>query len=275
MVNRENNTSIKVVGQSVNATANFEIFHEATKYTPARAAKTGPRIIQYLTHPRYVMETRRNYKVYDLNKFTNLVPEQSCYLDVKHVMHERCSSREFSLKEIEIEAISNILGWSAKAVRFETADMPQRDRLSFRPYPSGGGLYPVELYMLAINCKGLANSLYHYNPVKHCLETVDKNPPINLYSQALMNPGNILENCAAVFIMTSIFQRTTTKYGDRGYRIALLEAGHLAQNLALSAESMGLGSLAWGGYFDDHLSILMNVDPVDEPVIHVIFVGQK
>jgi hypothetical protein len=34
---------------------------------------------------------------------------------------------------------------------------------------------------------------------------------------------------AAIVPMTAIFQRSTFKYGVRGYRFALIEVGHVAQ----------------------------------------------
>ena len=43
-----------------------------------------------------------------------------------------------------------------------------------------------------------------------------------------------------VCVMTSVPQRATAKYGARGYRMALLEAGHASQNLCLAAQGLGM-----------------------------------
>jgi SagB-type dehydrogenase family enzyme len=74
--------------------------------------------------------------------------------------------------------------------------------------------------------------------------------------------------------MTSVPQRATAKYGSRGYRMALLEAGHASQNLCLAAQGLGLGSLVYGAYYDDELAALLDIDGVTETVVSVMLLGR-
>ena len=50
-----------------------------------------------------------------------------------------------------------------------------------------------------------------------------------------------------------MFWRTRFKYGLRGYRFALLEAGHVMQNAVLAAAALALPALPVGGFYDRRL----------------------
>ena len=43
-----------------------------------------------------------------------------------------------------------------------------------------------------------------------------------------------------------VFNRTMDKYGERGYRFILLDAGHMSQNLYLVSSHLNLGVVALG-----------------------------
>ena len=45
----------------------------------------------------------------------------------------------------------------------------RRDGELRRPVPSGGALYPLELYVVALDVDGAAPSALHYNPMRHRL----------------------------------------------------------------------------------------------------------
>jgi SagB-type dehydrogenase family enzyme len=65
------------------------------------------------------------------------------------------------------------------------------------------------------------------------------------------------------------------KYGDRGYRYILIEAGHVGQNAMLSCENLELASLALGGFLDAPLADLLGIDAGDELPIYAIAVGRR
>ncbi len=69
------------------------------------------------------------------------------------------------------------------------------------------------------------------------------------------------------------FARVQAKYGERGYRFALLESGHIAQNLLLLAGAAGLASLPAGGFFDDLLNLTLGIDGETEAATYAILAG--
>jgi len=62
------------------------------------------------------------------------------------------------------------------------------------------------------------------------------------------------------------------KYGQRGYRYVWLDAGHLAQNLYLVADALGLGPVAIGAFFDEELNELLRL-PRDEEAAYLVCIG--
>ena len=65
-----------------------------------------------------------------------------------------------------------------------------------------------------------------------------------------------------------MFGRSRIKYGERGYRFALPEAGHAMQNILPGATALGLGACPVGGFIDDRLHDLVDVDRVEEAVLY-------
>ena len=65
------------------------------------------------------------------------------------------------------------------------------------------------------------------------------------------------------------------KYGDRGYRHVLAEAGHLAQNLYLISSALGLSCCAMGGYYDEEINNLLDIDGVGESIVYILAIGNS
>jgi SagB-type dehydrogenase family enzyme len=76
-------------------------------------------------------------------------------------------------------------------------------------------------------------------------------------------------------MLTGVFERTILKYGERGYRFVLLEVGHIAQNLCLLAEEMGLGAVCLGGFYDREVETVLGIDGTDESILYLVAVGHK
>lgn len=62
------------------------------------------------------------------------------------------------------------------------------------------------------------------------------------------------------------------KYGDRGIRYAMIEAGHIGQNIFLQAEALGLKAGIVGAFDDMKLNEILNLPRTHEPLL-VMLVG--
>ena len=77
----------------------------------------------------------------------------------------------------------------------------------------------------------------------------------------------------AVFIWTAVFPRSKWKYKQRAYRYVYLDAGHIAENLALAAVALGLGSCQIAALYDEEVNALLAIDGVDESVLYMSLIG--
>ncbi len=183
-------------------------------------------------------------------------------------MNERRSVRQFRSGFISKKELYYLLFQSSGVIPLGKPVNESR-----RPYPSAGARYPLEIYPLVLKCDEIKKGLYHYNVKENALELLyDKNIPYWLTK--IRSGQQWIEDAAVIFIITGALDRTRVKYGDRGYRYALLEAGHLGQNLCLLATELGLGTCALGGYIDAEVDKLLDVSLQKEVTLYLIAAGK-
>ncbi len=183
----------------------------------------------------------------------------------RKVVEARRSVRVFSSDELSAEHLSFLL-WAGSGIsRVENGH-------SLRTAPSAGALYPVETYLVANRIEGFSMGLYHYSPRNHALEEIATGDfREDLTRSALHQP--MCGQAAAVILWTGVFSRMKWKYGQRAFRYVYLDAGHIAQNLALAACALGLGSCQIAALFDDEVNSILHVDGEDESILYMSVVG--
>jgi SagB-type dehydrogenase family enzyme len=248
----------------------WELFHENSK------TSRYERHLTYAIHPsdetivRAMARLRRVKPYADMPKVAlpRDFPRTSTSLD--EALRRRTTARRFGGGSIELAQLAKVMHASYGVTRDNVDTIFPRP---FRIIPSGGALYPLELYVEALDVEGLERGLYHYDPEDHSLDLLrleeDAAPPSRLFVQ-----GELCLTAAAVIFVSAIFYRSTFKYGDRGYRFVLLEAGHLAQNAALTAVDLGLAFVEVGGYFDRDVDRYLGFDGLSESTVYVLLLGQ-
>jgi SagB-type dehydrogenase family enzyme len=190
-------------------------------------------------------------------------PRYDSDVSLEQSLLERRSIRDYSGQPLTLQEISQ-LTWAAQGLT---------DPRGFRTAPSAGGLYPLELYIVVGDVEDLAAGVYRFQPDGHQLvKTADGDKRAELAEAALEQEW--VEEGAADFVFTAIYERTTGKYGERGIRYVHMEAGHAAQNLCLQATALGLGAVTIGAFYDEEVSQLLNL-PAEEKPLYVIPVGRK
>lgn len=179
---------------------------------------------------------------------------------------------KFTGQALTFKEISEILFYSAGITYKEKGESKEAWDNSRRPYPSLGARYPLELYPVILRSSEADAGIYHYNVKYNTLEFMMKGDYTNTIIQAIPDQEWI-RDASMVVLLSAIFKRTEIKYGDRGYRYVLLEAGHLAQNIYLIATSMKLGCCTVGAFHDDELNELLDLDGTYESVIYCIVIG--
>jgi SagB-type dehydrogenase family enzyme len=193
-------------------------------------------------------------------------PERPPATGLFEAMARRRSVREYGPPPLRLDELSALL-WAAAGVTAEDFGF------AFRTAPSAGGLFPIETYVVAHAVDGLDPGVYHYAVLDRILELLrggDFRRPVAL--AALDQP--IAASADAVFVWTAVLERSSWKYGERFLRYVLLDAGHIAENVALAAVALGLGSCQIAAFYDDEAAALLGVDAEREPVVYMTTLGR-
>jgi len=144
--------------------------------------------------------------------------------------------------------------------------------VALRAAPSAGALYAGEIYVACERVQGLAPGLYYYSPLSRSLARLREGPQLAELQAGLEEPGRAQAAAAAV-LLTNVFDRYRWRYANRGYRYALIDSGHIGENLRLATTSAGLAE--WGPlrFHDDRLNSLLGADGTSEAVCAVHLLG--
>ena len=163
--------------------------------------------------------------------------------------------------------------YNAYGITARTALAPGIEQ-KIRAVPSGGALYPLELYVAAHNVEGMEPGVYHYGVEAHSLELVQAGQFNTQIGRAVFYE-DMFRTVSATFIITGVLRRSSIKYGERAYRFMLMEAGHLGQNIALTAAALNLACLTLGGFHDDDMDEVVGVDGVSETTLYAAAIGTE
>jgi SagB-type dehydrogenase family enzyme len=186
-------------------------------------------------------------------------------MDFAEVLRRRKSVRTFKNESLRKVDLAFLLWASTGIQRVEHG-------YEFRTAPSAGALYPIETYLATNNVEEVENGIYHYNIRNHLLEQIKTGN----FGETLAHAALDQKMCATapvVFIWTAVFGRSKWKYSQRAYRYIYLDAGHIAENLALAAASINCGSCHVGAFFDDEVDSVVSIDGLDESSICLSVAG--
>jgi len=171
------------------------------------------------------------------------------------------------------EAAPLSLGQLARLLHFTNGATGRRDGRLLRAAPSAGALYAGEVYVVAERVEGLAPGIYSYAVAEHALVRVRPGAFAAEVERSLERPAQIA-GAPALILLTNVFGRYAWRYGDRGYRFALIDTGHIGENLRLAARSAGLAESGLLRFHDDRLGELLGVDGREEAVCALHAVGR-
>jgi SagB-type dehydrogenase family enzyme len=139
------------------------------------------------------------------------------------------------------------------------------------PVPSSGGLQAVELYAATFEASWLPAGVHHYDRAGHHLTQVLRAAGRDRWRE-LVPSMDLVGGGALLWILVGDGARIAAKYGDRGGRFLLLEAGHLMQNLCLLSASLGLSTVPLGGALEPEIARELGL-PEGDAVLYVGLCG--
>jgi SagB-type dehydrogenase family enzyme len=206
------------------------------------------------------------YKEYDAEKLDLPSPQMDGGSPFWEVVESRRSVRRFESEALSLADLSQLL-WATQGITAE------RGGYQFRASPSAGALYPIETYVVANDIAQLAPGVYHYWIPGHKLEGLRLGDFRREVAASALDQ-EVVYHAPCVFIWTAVFQRSKWKYRQRAYRYIYLDAGHIAQNLALASVALGLGSCQIGALYDEEVNDLVGVDGREESAIYMSAIGK-
>lgn len=227
---------------------------------------------------REAMSKAAEYKQYQGGKNVPLKPDLKTFnkIDWEEVVLKRESKREFNGGAVPYSAISNLLLMSC-GLKENGAWIRPSTKKSNRPrraLPSGGALYPLEYYILALNVSGLPKGLYHFNTFLSGLTLIAKDKSV-LDFPALCSQRQFFNKPAAVIYTTAVFERSRAKYGPRALRFILLEAGGVNAQMCLLSAAMNLDCCTDGAGFEDKIEQMIGIDGRTEGLVSTFVLGRS
>ena len=187
-------------------------------------------------------------------------------VSLEKAVKKRRTVRSFARDPLGLEQLSQLL-WAAQGIT--------EDKGFKRAAPSGGALYPMDIYAVVGEggVQSLQAGVYHYEPGGHAVvRLTDEDLRAAPASAAL---GQMwMAGAPLNLVITAEYVRICGKYGDRGIRYAVMEAGHVAQNIFLQAEAYGLGAGIVGAFRDHEVAEVLKLPRSHEPLL-IIPVGYK
>ena len=188
-------------------------------------------------------------------------------------MSARRSVRSFEPDPVPLEVLRDCLYAGLGITGFLDTELPgENPHLPLKMTPSGGARNPYEGFVYVSRVENLAPGIYHYSALDHSLGLVTDSPaakPSQLFAQ---QPWT--DEAAFGILLVANFKRMAWKYPHpNAYRVVLMEAGHIAQNITLVAAEHSLASTPTGATFDSVAESLLGLDKVNQALVYAVFVG--
>lgn len=190
-------------------------------------------------------------------------------VELRAVVEKRRSLRRYLPDPLTLDELTYLL-WMTQGVKATTA-RPS----TLRTVPSAGARHAFETYLLVNRVEGLEPGLYRYLALEHALLPLDLSAGVVETITAACNGQQHVRQSAVTFVWAAVASRMTWRYGERGYRYLHLDAGHVCQNLYLTAESLRCGACAIAAFLDDELNQALGLDGEEQFVIYAATVGKR
>ncbi len=189
-------------------------------------------------------------------------PKHTGAMPVEEALLKRRSVRQYKNEPLTLAEISQ-LAWAAQGTTNEAGR---------RTAPSAGALYPLELYAVVGQAKGLEPGVYKYVTREHKLSRLAAGDKRQELSAAALAQRQIAQG-PVTFVFSGVYERTAKRYKERAVRYVHMEAGHAAENLCLQAVALGLGSVVMGAFEDTRVKSVIGM-PEEENALYIVTVGR-
>jgi SagB-type dehydrogenase family enzyme len=212
----------------------------------------------------------KDYKGAPFRKLPRAEASSQC-LSLPETLRRRRTVREFLSKPVSLASFGSLLRGTFGATG--RIDGGIFGRLLTKTSPSAGARHPIECYVLVWNVRGVLPGLYHYSVRRNGLERIRAGDFRQEAVQAASGQRWVAD-AAFLCVLTVVADRIFWKYSSPdGYRLFLLDAGHIAQTFCLIATSAGLGPFTTQAIQESFIEKLLGIDGVHEFPIYLCGAG--
>lgn len=216
----------------------------------------------------------------DVDDLLPLPPYKNVRAPIGAVIRSRRSVRHYSGKKLSLRDLSTLLfhaGGITGQLRTENAPetiaLGKSDHVDVRAASSAGGLYSIDLFVLALNVAGLVPGSYRYLPKQNSLKPVKAAESVpNIDALAQFGEIEVEKSGFMLGYVYNLFENAR-KYGDMGLAFAFIEAGAMAAHVHLLCTALGFGSCDVGSFSKTRFERLFDADGISRHMVHLTVVG--
>lgn len=172
----------------------------------------------------------------------------------------RKAIREFVPESIPLADLAAIL-WAGCGIKEPKVDIVTH---ATRTIPSAMGVYPIAVYIFAVQVEGLASGVYRYMPEEHALQEISSENVKDVLSKVINQRA--VKNASVIFLL--VFDQG--KSSRMNEEFAYLEAGEVVQNISLMAVDRGLGGYVIGSYRQEKITEILHKENIVPVVLMAI-----
>lgn len=188
----------------------------------------------------------------------------------------RRSARGFSGRPVSLADLATILHHGQGASGSLPVGPGGHGSIALRNAPSGGGLYPISLFVQVFGVDGLEPGAYEYLPRSHTLHPCPPAPePARTPAELFASVDFDVADCGFVLSFVYDLYRNSRKYGDSGVVFGLIEVGAILQNVHLARTALALIGTDQGGFDKPAIERSLRLDGHTRHVVHVTAIGQE
>lgn len=189
------------------------------------------------------------------------------------VLEKRRSIRDFTDEHPTLDELGELLYRSCRARGVFRAD--RGVDVVDRPFPAGGSMHELEVYVVAPGSAHLDRGLWRYAPDRHALDLVtDEESHVSVLVTDLQQAATLDQPAPFGLLITARFGRLMWKYQTMAYALILKHVGVLYQTLYLNATVMGLGVCGLGGASTSSFAAASGASPLAEGVVGGLVAGR-
>jgi len=188
--------------------------------------------------------------------------------NILQVFAQRKSSRAYTNEPVTLMEMSFLL-WAQQGIR----GIRGKKYATLRTVACGGARHEFECYIAVMNVEGLKGGLYHYLPMTHEVELLSEPSQLADSVSTALTGQTWCGKSSAVFFYSMVPYRAEWRYSTSAHRVALIDAGHITQNLYVACSALNLGTCAIAALDTDACDQLFGLDGQEEFIFYAATLG--